>query len=69
MFLLGSRYCETDKMSQIAWDMFSKVPFGWGRVNFSNYPFRKLILPDTYQPTTPGWPFAGIRMVSRSSVG
>jgi transglutaminase-like putative cysteine protease len=32
VFLLGSRYCETDKMSQIAWDLFSKGPFGWGRV-------------------------------------
>ena len=29
VFLLGSRYCETDKMSQIAWDLFSKSPFGW----------------------------------------
>src|ERR1044071_2278817 len=27
VFLLGSRYCETDKMSQIAWDRFSGTPF------------------------------------------
>ena len=32
VFLLGSRYCETDKMSQIAWDRFSGTPLGWGRV-------------------------------------
>ena len=32
MFLLGSRYCETDQMSQIAWDLFSRAPFGWARV-------------------------------------
>jgi transglutaminase-like putative cysteine protease len=32
VFLLGSRYCETDKMSQIAWDHFSNAPLGWGRV-------------------------------------
>ncbi len=32
VFLLGSRYCETDKMSQIAWDRFSSAPLGWGRV-------------------------------------
>jgi transglutaminase-like putative cysteine protease len=32
VFLLGSRYCETDKMSQIAWDQFSGTPLGWGRV-------------------------------------
>ena len=32
MFLLGSRYCETDKLSQTAWDMFGSMPPGWGRV-------------------------------------
>ena len=32
MFLLGSRYCETDLLSEAAWDMFSKSPTGWARV-------------------------------------
>ena len=32
VFLLGSRYCETDMMSQMAWDLFSKGPPGWSRV-------------------------------------
>ena len=32
LFLLGSRYCETDKMSQIAWDRFSNTQPGWARV-------------------------------------
>jgi transglutaminase-like putative cysteine protease len=32
VYLLGSRYCETDKMSQIAWDRFSSAPLGWRRV-------------------------------------
>lgn len=32
VFLLGSRYCDTDNLSQAAWDLFSKAPFGWGRV-------------------------------------
>jgi transglutaminase-like putative cysteine protease len=32
LFLLGSRYCETDKMSQIAWDRFSNTQPGWTRV-------------------------------------
>jgi len=32
MFLLGSRYCETDKLSQMAWNMFGHLPPGWGRV-------------------------------------
>jgi transglutaminase-like putative cysteine protease len=32
MFLLGSRYCETDRLSDIAWRQFGGAPFGWGRV-------------------------------------
>jgi len=31
-YLMGSRYCETDRLSQIAWDMFGATPPGWGRV-------------------------------------
>jgi transglutaminase-like putative cysteine protease len=31
-FLVGSRYCETDRLSQIAWDRFGTVTPGWGRV-------------------------------------
>jgi transglutaminase-like putative cysteine protease len=31
-FLLGSRYCETDKMMQIAWDNFGHITGGWSRV-------------------------------------
>jgi transglutaminase-like putative cysteine protease len=32
VYLLGSRYCETDRLSQVAWDMFGGLPPGWGRV-------------------------------------
>ncbi len=32
VFLLGSRYCETDQMSQIAWNLFGNTPEGWYRV-------------------------------------
>jgi transglutaminase-like putative cysteine protease len=32
VYLMGSRYCETDRLSQIAWDMFGHVSPGWGRV-------------------------------------
>lgn len=31
-FLLGSRYCETDRLSEAAWSKFSSAPMGWGRV-------------------------------------
>ena len=29
IFLLGSRYCETDRLSEIAWSLFGKVQPGW----------------------------------------
>ncbi|MEX0953898.1 MAG: transglutaminase family protein [Rhizobiaceae bacterium] len=32
VYLMGSRYCETDRLSQIAWDMFGNTPPGWARV-------------------------------------
>lgn len=32
IYLLGSRYCETDLLSQMAWDMFGTLAPGWGRV-------------------------------------
>jgi transglutaminase-like putative cysteine protease len=31
-FLLGSRYCETDLLSEVAWSLFDTAPLGWGRV-------------------------------------
>jgi transglutaminase-like putative cysteine protease len=32
LFLLGSRYCETDKLADIAWSHFGATPHGWRRV-------------------------------------
>ena len=32
VFLLGSRYCETDRLSETAWQLFDKSPTGWARV-------------------------------------
>jgi transglutaminase-like putative cysteine protease len=31
-FLLGSRYCETDRLIDVAWQLFGNTPPGWGRV-------------------------------------
>lgn len=31
-YLLGSRYCETDKLSDFAWQQFGYTPLGWARV-------------------------------------
>ena len=32
LFLLGSRYCETDQLSETAWQLFGNAPTGWARV-------------------------------------
>jgi transglutaminase-like putative cysteine protease len=32
VFLLGSRYCETDRLSDVAWRLFGDAPPGWARV-------------------------------------
>lgn len=32
VFLLGSRYCETDQLSETAWQLFGHGPTGWARV-------------------------------------
>ena len=32
IYLMASRYCDTDLLSQAAWDMFGSLPQGWDRV-------------------------------------
>ena len=32
VYLLGSRYCETDRLTPLAWSLFGHTPEGWGRV-------------------------------------
>jgi len=32
VYLLGSRYCETDRLSNLAWSLFGDTPPGWARV-------------------------------------
>lgn len=32
VYLLGSRYCETDRLSDLAWKLFGGTPPGWARV-------------------------------------
>jgi transglutaminase-like putative cysteine protease len=31
-YLFGSRYCETDRLSALAWSLFGNTPRGWARV-------------------------------------
>ncbi|EHS49507.1 transglutaminase domain-containing protein [Rhizobium sp. PDO1-076] len=32
VYLLGSRYCDTDRLADLAWKMFGTTPMGWPRV-------------------------------------
>jgi transglutaminase-like putative cysteine protease len=32
VYLMGSRYCETDRLSETAWQLFGQTPLGWARV-------------------------------------
>ncbi len=32
VYLLGSRYCETDRLTATAWELFGNTPLGWPRV-------------------------------------
>ncbi len=32
VYLLGSRYCETDRLTDVAWNLFGSTPPGWARV-------------------------------------
>lgn len=32
VYLLGSRYCETERLLEAAWQLFGHAPTGWGRV-------------------------------------
>src|SRR3974390_1803140 len=32
IYLLGSRYCETDRLTEAAWTLFGNSLLGWGRV-------------------------------------
>jgi transglutaminase-like putative cysteine protease len=31
-YLMASRYCEVDRLSDLAWNLFEKTPLGWTRV-------------------------------------
>lgn len=32
LYLLASRYCETDRLNEVAWGLFGHLPQGWGLV-------------------------------------
>jgi transglutaminase-like putative cysteine protease len=57
VFLLGSRYCETDRLSEIAWSLFSDAPTGQGRVQaICDYVHRHVEFGYAYaRPTKTAW--------------
>ncbi|MGD0491788.1 MAG: transglutaminase family protein [Steroidobacteraceae bacterium] len=50
VFLLGSRYCETERLMDEAWRLFGPVAPGWGRV--------QAVCDFVHQHITFGYPFA-----------
>jgi transglutaminase-like putative cysteine protease len=57
LFLLGSRYCETDRLSETAWSLFAKAPAGWGRVQaICDFVHRHIAFGYAYaSPTKTAW--------------
>jgi transglutaminase-like putative cysteine protease len=49
-FLLASRYCEVDRMVQMAWDLFGKTPPTWERV--------QAVMDWVHNHVTFGYPYA-----------
>ncbi|MDP2177893.1 transglutaminase-like domain-containing protein [Methylicorpusculum sp.] len=57
LYLLGSRYCETDLLSEIAWQLFGKASDGWARVEaICNFVNRHIAFGYQYaRPTKTAW--------------
>ena len=49
-FMLPSRYCEVDRMIEMAWDLFGKTPLNWERV--------QAVMDWVHGHVTFGYPFA-----------
>jgi len=57
VYLLGSRYCETDRLSDIAWSLFGNGPTGWRRVQaICDYVHNHIIFGYQFaRPTKTAW--------------
>ena len=57
LFLLGSRYCETDLLSEVAWQLFEQSSTGWGRVQaICNFVHQRIIFNYEHaRPTKTAW--------------
>lgn len=59
IYLLGSRYCETDHLVNEAWDLFGKTEPGWARV--------QAIVAYTHERITFGYPHARATRTAREA--
>jgi transglutaminase-like putative cysteine protease len=57
LFLLGSRYCETDRLTPLAWQLFGQTAPGWPRVQaICNYVHNHLTFGYQFaRPTKTAW--------------
>jgi transglutaminase-like putative cysteine protease len=57
VFLLGSRYCETDLLSEAAWGLFSRTAPGWQRVQaICDYVHNHIVFGyENARPTKTAW--------------
>ena len=57
VFLLGSRYCETDLLSEVAWQLFGDTPAGWERVQaICDFVHRRIAFDYNHaRPTKTAW--------------
>lgn len=57
LYLLGSRYCETDRLSEIAWSLFGGIEPGWKMVQaISTYTHERIQFDyQTARPTKTAW--------------
>jgi transglutaminase-like putative cysteine protease len=57
VFLLGSRYCETDLLSDAAWNLFGQSPPGWSRVQtICDYVHNHIVFGyENARPTKTAW--------------
>ncbi len=56
-YLLGSRYCDTDRLSDTAWGLFGGTPLGWARVQaICDYTHDRITFAyDRADPTRTAW--------------
>jgi transglutaminase-like putative cysteine protease len=57
VYLLGSRYCETDRMTELAWSLFAMTPPGWPRVQaIVEYAHKRILFGYEYaRPDKSAW--------------